>query len=227
MARTDAARPRPAHRASAAALLAIAVALVFSGCTTGSRSTADTFRLMFHRPAQATAEGVTANRFPQMQVETPGLVAVAVLGYVDGGRQQWYAGTHAVFELKRNGLLLGADGMGRSWRIHVLDPSPFDNLQSVNAPVTVQRRYDWTPAYQVDVAVTGTLTRGKLEQVEILGTPRTLQRFDEQLHGGGMSGRNVYWADPATGFIWKSRQHLSPGYVAELTQLKPYRPAKD
>ncbi|MDN8643237.1 YjbF family lipoprotein [Stenotrophomonas indicatrix] len=227
MARTDAARYTPARRASAAASLAAALAMLLAGCTTGSRSTADTFRLIFHRPAQATAEGVAANRFPQMQVETPDLVAVAVLGYVDGGRQQWYAGSHAVFELDRNGLLLGANGMGRSWRARVLGPSPFDDLQSVNAPVTVQRRYDWTPAYQIDVAVTGTLTRGGLEQVDILGTPRTLQRFDERLQGGGMSGRNVYWADPATGFIWKSRQHLSPGHVAELTQLKPYRPAKD
>ena len=92
---------------------------------------------------------------------------------------------------------------------------------------------DFTPGSLVqtgrdlDVAVTGTLSRGALEQVDILGSRRTLQRFDERLQGGGMSGRNVYWADPVTGFIWKSRQHLAPGRVAELTQLKPYRTAKD
>lgn len=224
MARMDAACH---HRAHGALLLVAVAALLFSGCTTGSRSTLDTFRLITHRPAQATAEGVASNRFPQMQVETPDLTAVAVLGYVDGGRQQWFAGSHAVFEMDAHGLLLGGSGLGQQWHARIDGPSPFDDLRTVTTPVAVQRRYDWIPAYQVDVAVTGILRRGELEQVEILGSRRTLQRFDEQLQGGGMSGRNVYWADPATGFIWKSRQHLAPGRVAELTQLKPYRPAKD
>lgn len=227
MARMDAACHRPAHRAHGALLLVAVAALLFTGCTTGSRSTLDTFRLITHRPAQATAEGVASNRFPQMQVETPDLTAVAVLGYVDGGRQQWFAGSHAVFEMDAHGLLLGGSGLGQQWHARIDGPSPFDDLRTVTTPVAVQRRYDWIPAYQVDVAVTGILRRGELEQVDILGSRRTLQRFDEQLQGGGMSGRNVYWADPATGFIWKSRQHLAPGRVAELTQLKPYRPAKD
>ncbi|MFV7454776.1 YjbF family lipoprotein [Stenotrophomonas maltophilia] len=227
MARMDAACHRPAHRAHGALLLVAVAALLFTGCTTGSRSTLDTFRLITHRPAQATAEGVASNRFPQMQVETPDLTAVAVLGYVDGGRQQWFAGSHAVFEMDAHGLLLGGSGLGQQWHARIDGPSPFDDLRTVTTPVAVQRRYDWIPAYQVDVAVTGILSRGELEQVEILGSRRTLRRFDEQLQGGGMSGRNVYWADPATGFIWKSRQHLAPGRVAELTQLKPYRPAKD
>ncbi|MHC1657521.1 YjbF family lipoprotein [Stenotrophomonas riyadhensis] len=227
MARKDAASHRSAQRAPGALLSATVGALLLASCTTGSRSTVDTFRLIAHRPAQATVESVASNRFPQMQVETPDIEAVAVLGYIDGGRQQWYAGTYAVFEMDRNGLLLGGSGLGQEWRARIEGPSPFDNLLAVTTPVTLQRRYDWVPAYQVNVAVTGTLSKGALEQVEILGTRRTLQRFEEQLQGGGMHGRNIYWADPTTGFIWKSRQHLDPGRVAELTQLKPYRPAKD
>ncbi|MDT3558115.1 YjbF family lipoprotein [Stenotrophomonas maltophilia group sp. msm1] len=227
MARKDAASHRSAQRAPGALLSATVGALLLAGCTTGSRSTVDTFRLITHRPAQATVESVASNRFPQMQVETPDIEAVAVLGYIDGGRQQWYAGTYAVFEMDRNGLLLGGSGLGQDWHARIEGPSPFDNLLAVTTPVTLQRRYDWVPAYQVNVAVTGTLSKGALEQVEILGTRRTLQRFEEQLQGGGMHGRNIYWADPTTGFIWKSRQHLDPGRVAELIQLKPYRPAKD
>ncbi|WP_439449491.1 YjbF family lipoprotein [Stenotrophomonas sp. ATs4] len=227
MARMEATRHCRAHRTRGALLPVIVSVLLFTGCTTGSRSTVDTFRLITHRPAQATAEGVASNRFPQMQVDTPDIVAVAVLGYIDAGRQQWFAGTHVVFEMDQHGLLLGGSGQGQQWRARIIGQSPFDDLRTVTTPVTVQRRYDWVPAYQVDVAVTGTLSRGALEQVDILGSRRTLQRFDERLQGSGMSGRNVYWADPATGFIWKSRQHLAPGRVAELTQLKPYRAAKD
>ncbi|MBM9913262.1 MULTISPECIES: YjbF family lipoprotein [Stenotrophomonas] len=223
----DAARHCLAHRAFGVLLPAIVAALLLTSCTTGSRSTVDAFRLITYRPAQVTAERVASNRFPQMQVDAPDIAAVAVLGYVDAGRQQWFAGSHAVFEMDRHGLLLGGSGLGQQWRARIDGPSPFNDLRAVTTPVTVQRRYDWVPAYQVSVAVTGILSRGVLEQVDILGTSRTLQRFDEQLQGGGMHGRNVYWADPATGFIWKSRQHLAPGRIAELTQLKPYRPAKD
>lgn len=227
MARKDAASHRSTPRAHCTLLSTVVGALLLAGCTTGSRSTVDTFRLITHRSAQATVESVASNRFPQMQIQTPDIEAVAVLGYIDGGRQQWYAGTYAVFEMDRNGLLLGGSGLGQGWRVRIEGPSPFDNLLAVTTPVTVQRRYEWVPAYQVDVAVTGTLSKGALEQVSILGMKRTLQRFDEQLQGGGMHGRNIYWADPTTGFIWKSRQHLDPGRVAELTQLKPYRPVKD
>ena len=46
MARMDAACHRPAHRAHAALLLVAVAALLFTGCTTGSRSTLDTFRLI-------------------------------------------------------------------------------------------------------------------------------------------------------------------------------------
>lgn len=227
MAGKDAASHWSTQHARCTLLSTVVGALLLAGCTTGSRSTVDTFRLITHRPAQATVESVASNRFPQMQVQTPDIEAVAVLGYIDGDRQQWYAGTYAVFEMDRNGLLLGGSGLGQEWRVRIEGPSPFDNLLAVTTPVTLQRRYDWVPAYQVDVAVTGTLSKGALEQVSILGTRRTLQRFDEQLQGGGMHGRNVYWADPTTGFIWKSRQHLDPGRVAELAQLKPYRPVKD
>jgi hypothetical protein len=54
-----------------------------------------------------------------------------------------------------------------------------------------------------------------------------LVRFDERVHGPGFTLKNTYWADPASGFIWKSRQHLAPDYAIEVTQLKPYRSTKD
>ena len=37
----------------------------------------------------------------------------------------------------------------------------------------------------------------------------------------------VYWADPSTGFILKSRQYLAPDYAVDMVQLKPYRKAQD
>ena len=201
-------------------------ALVLAGCTTASRGTGDAFRLLFNRQAKVTPEQVAANRFPQAQIKAPDLSALMVLGYVDDGRQTWYAGNHAVFHLDSTGLLTGTTGLGRDLQTRIIGASPFAHLLDVTTPVTVQREYDWLPAYKVGVPVTSTLVRAGTDTVEILEQERRLVRFEETLQGGGMKERNIYWADPSTGYIWKSRQYLAPGYAVELVQLKPYQQAR-
>jgi hypothetical protein len=66
-----------------------------------------------------------------------------------------------------------------------------------------------------------------LEDVEILGTVHRLRRIDERLSapGLGIHMTNRYWVDPADGFIWKSRQYVTPDFPLELIQLRPYREA--
>ncbi len=203
---------------------ALAVVLL-AGCTTASRGTSDAFRLLFNRQVEVTPEQVAANHFPQAQVKTPDLSALIVLGYVDDGQQVWYAGNHAVFRLDSAGMLTGTTGLGRDLQARIIGESPFTRLLDVAAPVTVQREYDWLPAYKSSVPVIGTLARVGTDTVEILDRKRDLVRFEETLLGSGMKERNIYWADPSTGFIWKSRQYLAPGYAVDLVQLKPYRPA--
>ncbi|MFK3844425.1 MULTISPECIES: YjbF family lipoprotein [Stenotrophomonas] len=204
-------------------------ALVFAlaACTSASRSTSDSFRLLFNRDVEATPAQVAANRYPQIQLRAPDMSAVMVLGYVDDGQQVWYAGREAVFHLDRDGLVTSTSGNGRQIASRIVGDSPFHDLAKVTTPVKVQRQYDATPAYAVSVPVTGTLTRHGTDKVEILGRQMQLVRFEEQLQGGGIGSTNLYWADATTGFIWKSRQHLAPGYAVELTQLKPYRTAQD
>jgi len=201
------------------------VVLLLAGCTTASRGTSDAFRLLFNRQVEVTPEQVAANRFPQAQVKAPDLSALIVLGYVDDGQQVWYAGNHAVFRLDSAGMLIGTTGLGRDLQARIIGDSPFTRLLDVAAPVTVRREYDWLPAYKSGVPVVGTLARVGTDSVEILDRKRDLVRFEETLQGSGMKERNIYWADPSTGFIWKSRQYLAPGYAVDVVQLKPYRPA--
>ena len=208
-------------------LLVAALVLLLAGCTSVSRGTSESFRLLFDRQVEVSPEQVAANRFPQAQIRTPDLSAVMVLGYIDEGQQVWYAADQAVFRLDSNGVLLGTTGLGRGLQGRIIGASPFDRLTDVVAPVTVRREYDWLPAYAMGVQVQGTLTRAGTDSVEILGRKRELARFEEVLQGGGMKVRNIYWAEPTTGFIWKSKQYLAPGYAVELVQLKPYRQAKD
>ncbi|MCD7100378.1 YjbF family lipoprotein [Stenotrophomonas sp. MMGLT7] len=209
-------------------ILAAGLALVATGCTTVSRSTSDAIRLLFQgRPdVTPTAEQVAALPYPQALIQAPDLSAVLVLGQIDDGRQVWYAGRNAVYYLQGNGLLAGSAGMGRTVAIRVEGEDPFLDLPSVQGPVAVQRRYDWMPGYRYGVPVTGSLRRTGAEDVTILGRTLHLARYEETLDGGGLSGSNTYWADPESGFIWKSRQYLAPGHAVEIVQLKPYRPAK-
>lgn len=206
--------------------VALASTMLLASCTTGSRATSDSFRLLFQGRVQATPAQVAATPYPQAQLKAPDIAAVIVLGFVDEGQQTWYAGNHAVFKLDANGLLTGTSGSGRQLHSRIVGPSPFGNLARIQGSARVQREYDWIPGYRMGVQAHGTVERGPLESVDILGRKRDLVRFDERLEGG-MRAHNIYWADPATGFIWKSRQQLSPDYEVELIQLKPYRTSKD
>ncbi|WP_312591139.1 YjbF family lipoprotein [Stenotrophomonas maltophilia] len=207
-------------------MMTLSMLALLAGCTTASRATSDSFRLLLKRQVTATPEQVAANRFPQAQLKAPDLTAVMVLGYVDGGRQSWYAGSNAVFQLDDTGLVTGVSSSDRQIQARIAGASPFTRLHALNSTTTVQREYDWIPGYRMGVKATGTLTRGGIESVSILGKERSLIRFDERIEGG-FHAHNIYWADPSTGFIWKSRQQLGPSYTVELVQLKPYRAAKD
>lgn len=217
------------HLRSGNSLLTCAALLAcfLTGCTTASRSTSESFLLLVNKQAKASPIEVAANRFPQAQIRTPDLSALIVLGYVDGGRQTWYAADLAVFHLNSQGLLTGTTGLGRSIQARINGASPFDHLELLVSPVRIEREYDWIPSYRFGVPVSSTLYRAGTETIDILGRKMELARFEEELEGGGMDGRNIYWADPVTGFIWKSRQYLAPGYPVDLMQLKPYRQATD
>jgi hypothetical protein len=208
-------------------LLAAGLVLGVSGCTTVSRSTTDAISLLFKgKSSDPTPEQVAALPYPQLLLHAPDVNGVLVLGHVEDGRQVWYAGHHAIYYLQQNGLLLGAVSQERSATIRIEGDNPFLHLASVQGPVTVQRRYDWMPGYRYGVSATGSLRRIGSESVTILGHTLQLTHFEETLDGPGLSGTNSYWADPETGFIWKSKQYLAPGQAVEIVQLKPYFPAK-
>lgn len=208
------------------ALVFITCLVILSGCTTASRSTAQAFQLL-RGQKPPTVEEVAANRFAQALVNAPDIKGLIVLGYVEGERQTWYAGHHAVFYLSSDGLITGVSGMGRAYAAAVTSPSPFSRAEVPIDGTRITRRFDWIPGYAMGVNVVSTIHLKGTEAVKILGVQRTLRRYEEHLEGGGFSDLNVYWVDAESGFIWKSRQHLAPGYAVELTQLKPFLPDRD
>ncbi|WP_236685842.1 YjbF family lipoprotein [Pseudoxanthomonas suwonensis] len=201
----------------------VLAAAVLGGC---SNTTLDIVRDVAGSRADIApdAEAIAASPYARIQVKGAGVSAVMVLGNDDDGRLSWYSDRrHVVF--LRDGLLVGSAGLGRDVDgIHVEGDNPFLDLARLDGqPVAVARRYDWREGYRYGVPVTGLLQRRGTQAVEILGTTRTLVHFEETLRGPGVDARNEYWADPDTGFIWKSRQLLAPGVSLEIVQLKPYR----
>lgn len=214
----------PAHYLRRWLLVAGSI-LTTSGCTTVSRSTVDAIRLAFQdSDVTPTIEQIDATPYAQLLLRSSDLNGVLVLGYVDQDRQAWMAGHEAVYYLNSKGLISGMAAIGRSSNIQLIGSDPFHDLNLVHGHVKVQRRYDWMPGYRYGVLVNGELRRVGTETVTLPNRTLKLTRYEENLQGPGISATNIYWCDPDSGFIWKSRQYLAPDYVVEIEQLKPYLP---
>lgn len=210
-------------------LFACAVALAaLAGCSTTSRASYDALRTIVasHRELAPTPAQVAALPYAQILLNWPDGSALMVLGNDDAGRTSWYSNDRRMVSL-RNGLLVGSTGFAQdAMQIRIEGDNPFDGLAHAAQATTVLRRYDWMPGYRYGAEVTGRLLRRGREPVRILGTDRQLDHFEEVLEGPGLHAVNEYWADPASGEIWKSRQLLAPGLSVEIIQLKPYRPQR-
>ena len=212
-----------ARRAGACLLLALAV--VLTGCTGLPRGSYDALRLAVGgRGLDVTPEQVAANPYAQILVEGPDGASLMVLGNDDAGLTSWFTPDRRIVFL-RDGVLAGTSGQPTdAIEIRMLGDNPFTRLASVESAQT-HRRYDWMPGYRYGVELRGQLQRGDLEHVEILGTRRELQRFDEHLEGHGLRAHNRYWTDPRTGAIVRSREFVGPGVELQITVLKPYTPS--
>jgi len=222
MSRSALAAPTKAQRGIAALLL---ITLALTGCGVVARTSIQTVQLAVQGTPDVlpSAAEVAAKPYPQIKVSSPNGGAVLVLGNIDAGRQAWYSSERSIVFLQ-DGLLVGTHGgtpeLQQMW---IEGDNPFHALHTLQGTVTVQRRYDLLPGYRYGVPVTGTLERLSAEPVDILGKVRTLVHVRETLRGKQWKGENHYWVDPASGFIWKSKQMIAPGTHLEITQLKPYR----
>jgi len=215
--------PASGRRRRVACLFALA--LLLGGCNSISLTGFQTAKKIIQGTPEVTptAASVAANPYAQMQIEGGGVRAVMVLGNDDAGRLSWFADQHIVF--LRDGQVTGTQGLLTDLEdMHIEGDNPFEHLQTLGEhAVSVQRSYDWRAGYRFGVPVHGALQRKGVEQVDILGTPHTLVRYEEELRGPGVRARNEYWAEADTGFIWKSRQMIAPGQALEIIVLKPYR----
>lgn len=221
---TDTSKPRLVAASLAAA---ISITVLLSGCTTISRTSVETVRLALKRKpdVQPTAAEIAAVPYPQIKVKGPNGGAVLVLGNIDHGREAWYSQDGRIVFL-RDGLLVGTVGLGGEnlQELRIEGDNPFAAPNRLQTATSVQRRYDLMPGYRYGIQVIGTLERIGPETIDILDESLPLVHYREHLRGPGWNTENDYWVEADTGFIWKSRQAISPHDSLEIVQLKPYRP---
>jgi hypothetical protein len=201
---------------------------MLTGCSTTGRATYQALHAVVasRRDLAPTPAQVAALPDAQILLNWPDGSALMVLGNDDAGQTSWYSNDRRMIYM-RNGLLVGSAGFAQdAMQIRIEGDNPFENLVGAAQATSVIRRYDWMPGYRYGAVVRGRLVRRDRETVQILGTDRQLDRFEEVLEGPGVHAVNQYWVDPASGEIWKSRQLVAPGLSVEITQLKPYRPQR-
>lgn len=211
---------------AARACFLLAILLALSGCANNVRDSLRGIRVaMRGHHLDVDRAQVDATPYAKLLAAGPDFSALMVLGNLDEGRTAWYSPGGRMLYL-RDGLLTGTTGLGANAdHIALVNTTAFSRLPEVTH-ATTHRRYDWMPGYRYGVDVTGELVRQGMARVEILGESRELLHFTEALTGPGIDATNEYWAEPDTGFIWKSRQLVTPELSIELTQLKPYRGSK-
>jgi hypothetical protein len=210
-------------------IVASLIALVLlAGCSTLQHGAIDAMKLAVDgkQDIALTPERVAVIPYAQLHAETADGDAVLILGNVDDDRQAWYSATGEIVFL-RDGVVtktVGLSGNIVATRFPAGDPFAA-GLQHLHAPVTTAREFD-LDGYRYGVAAQAELVPGVIETVDILGAGHQLRRVDEHLSapGIGFAADNVYWVDPVTGVVWKSRQAIPGGPVLTLTLLRPYLP---
>ena len=203
--------------------------LLLAGCTNVSRSSLDSVRLLVRGPAKIapTAQQVAATPRYQLRAITAKGDAVLILGNIDNRRELWYGKDGAVVVLQ-HGRIAQTVGLDRnldgSRVTSAVDPFSI-GLHKLKAPLTYQRKDDWSPGYRYGVAVDARLSPAGNADIDILGTHHRVLLVTEVLTATTAAYRatNRYWVDPVDGFVWMSEQQVVPGLTFKLVQLRPYR----
>lgn len=141
--------------------------------------------------------------------------AVVVLAKYDGEDLQWVSSDRVVL-VTRKGRLIRTVGLAQdltgvqfqagdvlsNWGVHPL----------AGAVARYARRIDVMPGDAFNVLVECELAVGTPEEITILGRPRMTRRLREQMRVPlwDWTAENLFWVDPDSGYVWRSRQVYSP-----------------
>src|SRR5699024_7470900 len=125
------------------------------------------------------------------------------------------------------GLITATHGFGYNLDAvaHRRDDPVFASTPLAEWPASIARSYDFMLRGQIayEIAVVCTFERGAREFIEIVELRFEVVRVVETCANPERRFINTYWADPGTGFIWKSVQWVGPRIPAMTVEIvRPY-----
>jgi len=152
---------------------------------------------------------------------------VMILASIDGEKLNWVSADRVVLITER-GRLVKTIGMPRdllATRATGSDPLPLVIRGDSQAnQARISRIIDLRPKDDFSVPVESRCTVRSEETLTILGKPRKLLRVEERVvvRKWRWSTDNLFWVDPTTAKIWKSRQQFCPDVPAiTMEVLRP------
>jgi len=213
-------------------LLMAAGALGLSGCASDSLSLLGAAMPSFRSTARGNAYPISDAQIKAIPYASMGVQigsappVVTILASVDGRRLSWASADRVVLITER-GRLVKTIGLPRD--LLTTRFTEFDPLERVRQGEKVPDRgvtriVDLRPRDDFGVPVNSQFSAQGEESLTMLGETRTLLRIRERVVVAKWrwSTDNLYWIDPASGQIWRSRQQFCPDVPAiTMEVLRP------
>jgi hypothetical protein len=143
------------------------------------------------------------------------------------GRDLYWVSADAATIVTRDGRIVKTAGLPDNLRVTMFDrPDPVAfTLHDLKSDIEFRRTIDFDSGNLFGLRVVSTLSPIGTERISIAGLDiETVQIREENtvLDSIRWNFTNDYWVDSIDGFVWKSRQHISPKFAPiDFEVLKP------
>ena len=174
---------------------------------------------------EITEEKIKHINYPIIEIRTNGMLSQGVFlpmttrdSYIN-----WTSGIGQIVTLDGGSITktYGMDVYLNSLEIENINP--FNNKTNLNLwPETIEKTYKYVqPNYEeLKISVTCKLTRENREKIYLLEKQYNFLKVKESCYNKSFDFINYYWVN-SSGFIWKSKQWISPnGVYANIYVLK-------
>ena len=236
--RAERAGARPRKIATAALFLAVSLTACTSEDERPLGAYGDLGRIVAETVA-GPAEPPPAREWTRAELDEIASAAIA-LSFEDTGRTVLVplsdAGGYVTYQDRNRrgvrlhgGAVAGTLGFGQDLLAvrHQLDDPVADPTPLADWPGQVDREYQYRLRELANFSITVTCVFDRVvrEEIEIVELRYDTIRIVETCRNARRSFENTYWAEPDTGFIWKSRQWTGPNIRPVTVEIiRPYRP---
>lgn len=196
-------------------MLAAALPACCAGCgNTPMANTPHLLRVLLTRGPDLKMSRAEVARIPYASVAVRlgnGPQVLLVLGREDNARLDWISAKHEVV-VTRRGRVVETYGLPEDLKqTEFLAPDPLG--RPLVAGMECVRTIDLAPSGWAGVVVRSRFREVGGTDLDILGSRIPTRIWDEAGSAPQLAWRftNRYWVDPASGFVWRSRQQTTPG----------------